>query len=289
LPLATTALPREDFVVSDVAIAMPETTVDAKVRYLNPEWRQRADSPRIGSRESRRAATSFRDVPVHDARPGLAGGDIDLDHAGFTLTRHRSTCPDFRDEATVRASYFPEMTALIRRVTGAGHAFVRSHLVRTETPIDFNDGYARFVHCDYNIRRLEEIALGVLVAQGVEPRANWTYAMYNTWQPFDHPVQKNPLAMIDARSLPFEDVIDYYYTGRGIESMTAAPVYNRAHRWCYVPGMQTDEVLVIKQLDPRPGRSVYCPHTSFDLPGSDGLLPRRSIETRLLAVFEDAD
>lgn len=271
-----------------IARAMPESAVGARVRYLNAEWREREDRPRIGSRESRRAATSFRDVLVHDARPELASGEIDLARAGFTLTHNRSRCADFRDEAAVKATYHPEMTALIRRVTGADHAFVRSYLVRTEHPIDFNDGYARFVHCDYNIRRLEEIALGVLAAHGVEPRPNWSYAMYNTWQPFDHQVQKNPLAMIDGRSLPFEDVVDYFYTGRGIESMTAAPVYNPDHRWCYVPRMETDEVLVIKQLDPRPGGTVYCPHTSFDLPGSDDMLPRRSIETRLLAVFEDA-
>jgi hypothetical protein len=41
-------------------------------------------------------------------------------------------------------------------------------------------------------------------------------------------------------------------------------------------------------MDGRSGdRSVYCPHTSFDYIGDDvGPLPRRSIETRLLTVFE---
>lgn len=268
------------------AIAEPTTAVRAKVRYLKPEWRTRADSPRIGSRDSRRAATAFREVLVHDARPGLAAGELELDRNGFALAGNVSACTDFRDPATVKAMYYPEMRALIRRVSGADRVYVRAHLVRTETPTDFNDGYARFVHCDYNVRRLDELAETLLAAHAITPEPAWTYAFYNTWQPFDHPVQKNPLAMIDWQSLPFEDVIDYYYTGRGGESMTAAPVYNPRHRFCYVPEMTTDEVLVIKQLDRRPGRAVYCPHTSFDLPGSDGLLPRRSIETRLLAVFE---
>ena len=42
----------------------------------------------------------------------------------------------------------------------------------------------------------------------------------------------------------------------------------------------------MKQMDGRPGRSVYCPHTSFDdLTAAPDALPRRSIETRLMAVF----
>ncbi len=270
-------------VASDAAGA-----VEAKVRYIDAEWRDREDAPRIGSRESRRAATSFQDVAVHDVRAEHAAGEIDLDRSGFTLTGNRSKCSDFRDAAAVEAEYHPEMRAVIARLTGADHVFVRSYLVRTETPVDCNDGYARFVHCDYNVRRIEEMALEVLAAQGVEAKSNWTYAWYNTWQPFDNPVEKNPLAMIDWQSLPYEDVIDYHYTGRGLDSLVAAPVHNPAHRWCYFAGMDTDEMLVIKQLDSRPGRAVYCPHTSFDIPGSDDRLPRRSIETRLLAVFEDA-
>ncbi len=279
---------KEVFILNDQVIATPSTVVSAKVRYINAEWRDREDSPRIGSRETRRAVTSFQDVLVHDARPGLAAGDIDLDRSGFTLTENISSCADFRDEAVVKEQYYPEMIDLVRRVSGADHVFVRSHLVRTETPVDFNDGYARFVHCDYNFRRIEEMALEVLAEHGVTPRSNWNYVWYNTWQPFDHQVQKNPLAVIDWQSLPFDDVIDYYFTGRGSDSLAAAPVYGPDHRFCYFRLMETTEVLVTKQLDYRPGRAVYCPHTSFDVPGSDDMLPRRSIETRLVAVFEDA-
>jgi len=85
------------------------------------------------------------------------------------------------------------------------------------------------------------------------------------------------------------DVIDYFYTGHGQDSLVAAPVYNPDHRFWYFPLMETDEVMVIKQLDARPGRAVYCPHTSFDMRDAAlGALPRRSVEVRLLAVFEDA-
>ena len=55
---------------------------NAKVRYINPEWRDKAETPRIGSRETRRANTSFRDVAIHDARVRHAAGGLDLDQAG---------------------------------------------------------------------------------------------------------------------------------------------------------------------------------------------------------------
>lgn len=262
--------------------------VEAQVRYINAEWRDKAESPRIGSRESRRAATSFQPVEVHDARGRLNGGELDLDVNGFSLTHNHTKMSEFRNEERVKADYYPEMTDLVCRMTGATAAYARSHLVRTEKPIDFNDGYARFVHCDYNVRRIREMSEEVLEQYGVEPKPGWKYAWYNTWQPFDHQVQQNPLAVIDCQTLPREDVIDYYYTGRGNDSLVAAPVYNPAHRWCYFSFMNTDEVLILKQMDERPNRAVYCPHTSFD-DGSaaDDALPRRSIETRLLAVFED--
>ena len=42
-------------------------------------------------------------------------------------------------------------------------------LVRTEKPIDFNDGYARFVHCDYNVKRVVGMSHDVLRENGVDP------------------------------------------------------------------------------------------------------------------------
>ena len=274
--------------MSSAAFEMMEESVPAKVRYINADWKDKGESPRIGSRESRRAATSFQDVQVHDARPRLEAGELDLDRNGFTLTQHESAVNNYRDDEEVERVYHREMEALLCRVTGADHAFARSHLVRTEKPIDFNDGYARFVHCDYNMKRLQEMSEAVLETHGVEPQKNWKYVWYNTWQPFDNPVENNPLAFIDWESLPMDDVIDYYYTGRDNDSLVAAPVYSGAHKWCYFPEMTTNEVIVLKQMDGRSGdHSIYCPHTSFDYIGDDiGNLPRRSIETRLLTVFE---
>ena len=271
---------------------MTTASVAANVRYINTDWRDRDGAPRIGSRDTRRANTSFQQVQVHDVRAEITDGSIGLDDAGFTVVSHRSAMAagSFTDKAAVQEVYYPEMLALVRRVTGADQAFMSGHQVRTEVPPSFNEGYARFVHCDYHLGDRDKMAKEILAKQGIEPQPHWQYAWYNTWQPFDNPVQRNPLACIDVRSMPDEDIIDYYYTGGGSDNLVAAPVYNPSHKWCYVPQMETTEVLLLKQLDSRPGRAVCSPHSSFDDQTSPAdALPRRSIETRLMCVFENAD
>ena len=153
-------------------INLAANTVPAQMRYVNTEWKHTDEIPRIGSRETRRANTSFHDIRVHDARPGLASGAITLERNGFTLSKNPTACPDFRDEATVEKVYYPEVERVVRETTGADHVFIRSHLIRTETPIDFNDGYARFVHCDYNMKRLKEFSEEVLTGLRLEGRAD---------------------------------------------------------------------------------------------------------------------
>jgi len=260
--------------------------VPAKVRYINSEWKDSEEPPRIGSKESRRENTNYQDVTVLDARPRLDRGEIGLEKTGFMLTKNKTSCSDFKDEDVIRSKYLPEMLDLVCQLTGAKAAYHYGFLVRTEKPVDFNDGYARFVHCDYNVKRIVSMSHDVIRDNGAEPRENDTYAWFNTWQPFDNPAINNPLTFIDAASLSKGDVIDYYYTGRGRDSLVAAPVYNPSHRWYYFPEMKLDEVIVLKQMDQRPGKVMYCPHTSFDNPlGGDSKPPRRSIETRVVAVF----
>ena len=128
--------------MSSAAIEIIEASVPAQVRYINAEWKGRDESPRIGSRESRRAATSFQDVRVHDARPRLEAGALSIDRNGFTLTTNPTAVTNFRDEEQIEGIYHREMERLVEGVTGAHRAFARSHLIRTEKPIDFNDRYA---------------------------------------------------------------------------------------------------------------------------------------------------
>ena len=260
-----------------------------RVRYIDPEWRDRDEVPRIGDRESRHANTSYRDIVVHDAR--ASDETFGLDTSGFELVEHHTSAAT-ADEDTIRSRYRDEMLDVVRRIAGADRTYVLGHLVRTEDTSDFNTAYSRFVHCDYHVAVLDDMSVGLLRKRGVEPEPGWTFAWYNTWQPFDHVVEQNPLAMLDVRSLGAGDLIDYRYTGYAEHDDTdgglvSAPVYDPDHRWWYYPRMTPSELLLTKQLDPRPGRASQCPHTSFlDPTVPDDVPPRRSIETRVLAVFE---
>lgn len=264
--------------------------ISAKVRYLNSEWRDRDELAEIGSRETRRANTSFAEVAIHDARSRV--GELDLDVHGFVLARNRSACPDFHDDEAVRRSYYPEIEHLVRRLTGAERVFFMSHQVRTENPKSFNDAYARFLHNDYGVGRTDEIAKWVLADHGIafDDFRGYDFACYNTWQPIEREVQKNPLTLIDATTVDASDLVEYLYTGFGDANRSTMPVYSPRHRFYYFARMQTDEVIVIKQLDSRSGRATLCPHTSFDdLTSPADALGRRNIEVRVLCAFAGAD
>lgn len=269
-------------------------SVNAEVRYLNPEWKGRTDSPRIGDRTSRRANTTKRAVAIDDAR----GLDLGLDTSGFVLTRHESAVRDFRDEARVRDTYYREVGDVVRNMTGADAVFVYSHTIRTEDTSDFNVAYARFVHCDYSLAGAAERRRNALVKHraDLDPVRHWEFAWFNTWQPFEREVRRNPLAVIDARTLDLGDVLDYFYTGYqnkpGPETgameggaPSSMPVFNPDQRFYYFSRMQTDEMMVIKQLDTRPGRARGCPHTSFDLDAPPDAPGRRSIEVRMVCAY----
>ncbi len=264
---------------------MAQGSVSTTVRYLSSDWRNSDEIPRIGDRESRRANTSRQTVQIHDARQA---GPFDLDANGFTLLRHRSRCTSFRDPAVVHDVYYPEIEALVRAATGADLVHFVQHVVRTEDQSDFNNAYARFLHYDYNVREPEKEARGTIDKAGIELAAgrNWEFAFYNTWQPIDRAVEKNPLALIAGDSIRAGDVIDYYYTGFGNDGIGSMPIFNPDHEFFYFPNMQPDELLLFKQLDTRADRVRACPHTSFDDPGSAPDAPgRRSIEVRVLCAF----
>lgn len=257
-------------------------SVDAQVRYLNPEWKGRTEIPSIGDRQSRRQNTSKFPVTIQDGRNRHFG----LDTAGFLLTEHRSKVTDFHHSPSVEATYYAEIEAIIEHLTGADRVVVFQHVVRTEDRSDFNKAYARFVHCDYSVKDPRERSRAIFEAHGgLDPSIPWQFAWYNTWQPIEREVQQSPLAMIDTRSLAPGDLVDYYYSGFGDRLLSSMPVYNPEHEFFYFPRMQTNEMLVIKQLDSRADRATSCPHTSFDLEAPEGALGRRSIEVRLVCAF----
>lgn len=265
---------------------------EAPIRYLGKQWKGSSESAMIGDRNSRRENTELHVVPIIDCRYQIEEETLDLDREGFRLAKMSPATSDLRDSGKVETLYYAQIEALLRELTGADHVFPYQHQIRTEDSSDFNNAYARFIHSDYGMENKEKTASSALAEWGVDldRSKKWEFSWYNLWQPIDWEVQQNPLAIIDSTSLERDDLVGYYYTGdsdgRGQRFRSTMPIFNPAHRVCFFSRMQTDEILIFKQLETRPGRALSCPHTSFNDPSApNDALPRRSIETRTMCAF----
>ena len=259
-------------------------TVTAEIRFINPEWKHRKVPARIGDRTSRRANTTKHKVPIEDAR----GTETGLDMTGFTLISpqvQRDRLPRrFGGEIDLLpGSRQRSCSNLSARTRYSSHTII----LRTEDTSDFLRAYARFAHCDYDIADPASNRKRALAdrREALDASSHWEFAWYNTWQPVDRAAIRNPLALIDARSIDPNDILPYYYSGSYATGKGAIPLFKPNLRLCYFPRMTEKEVLVIKQLDTRPGRAIACPHTSFDIDAPPGTPARRSIEVRMVCAF----
>merc|ERR1712167_308867 len=107
------------------------------------------------------------------------------------------------------------MGGLMRKVTGAEHVLVMQHLTRSENPKEdakrsgmakFQHAYAGFPHLDIAVGRWSAKAehmcrqvlraLGKLSKEQILPE-NLDVAYMNLWKPYDRPVFRNPLVILD--------------------------------------------------------------------------------------------
>jgi hypothetical protein len=113
------------------------------------------------------------------------------------------------------------------------------------------------------------------------------FAIIQVWRAINQPIQSNPLALADARSVAVEDLLvaERRYPNR--VGQTYRLKYNPGHRWFYFPRMRRDEAIVFKVYDSEhDGRARFTPHTAFDDPATPaGAPPRQSIEVRAFAFF----
>ena len=70
--------------------------------------------------------------------------------------------------------------------------------------------------------------------------------------------------------------------------MTTMKHGNKEHRWHYLGDMGPGGVLVFKQFGSNGGMPAWrCGHTSMEIPGTENLPPRKSIEVRDLVGYWD--
>jgi hypothetical protein len=228
----------------------------------------------------------LQQVEISDGR----GQSFSLEENGFVFVEHKTAVKNFFDKAELESVYYPEVAALIRKLSGAKRVHVFDHTLRSG---DEAEREARLVrepvlsaHNDYTEwsgpNRVRET-----MGDEAESLLQRRFAIIQVWRAIDRPIESNPLALADARSIQAQDLLvaERRYPHR--VGQTYRLKYSPGHRWFYFPKMRRDEALVFKVYDSeKDGRARFTPHTSFDDPATPpGAPPRQSIEARALVFF----
>ena len=236
--------------------------------------------------------TERHTVLIQDMRP--IADTLSLDREGFELRRHETAVADLYDDDAIERRYFPEIEALLRAATGASRVVVFDATRRSDggTGARNRDGLrgpASRVHVDYTEKsgpqRLKDLLGEAEAARLVAAGAR--IVQINVWRPIRGPVPRSPLALADAGSIRFQDLVatDQVFPDRVGEIYHLA--YDPGQRWYYAPLMTPDEVLLIKGYDSLSDRARFTPHGAFDPPDvAADAPPRESIEVRTLVVIE---
>jgi hypothetical protein len=121
------------------------------------------------------------------------------------------------------------------------------------------------------------------------------WVMFSIWRPLAT-VQRSPLAIMDPRDLKGSSSLPRVYRKRPgflpeykSTNLLPRPPKAEGHRWYWLPEQEVDEVYAIKLYDSdgakEAGPVLGAPHSAFELEGTDGLPPRRSVELRAIAIW----
>jgi hypothetical protein len=263
--------------------------VNATLNYLKYEGsRPVIDATRATAGQPPAIPTVSQSVLIRDARSEAVPHS--LDGSGFELLSHRTAMQDFADETLIREIYYPETEQLLMRATGADKVVIFDHAKRLDTVQAPSGGVVppvRGVHCDQTFVSGPRRVRDHLPPDEAERRLQGRCAIINVWRPIGAPVFTAPLALCDARSIAFDDIVpaDFVYPDKTGEVALFRP--NAAHRWFYFSHMRPDEVVLIKIYDSlEDGTARLSAHTAFDDPTTRAdAPPRRSIEVRALVFW----
>jgi len=227
-------------------------------------------------------------VTIRDGR--VIAKELSLDREGFIFVQHDTKMRDFYDEAEIRAVYYPEIEQLVKETSGAKRVLVFDHTLRSADSAMREakqiSGPVRNAHNDYTEwsgpQRVRD-----LLPDEADELLKRRVAVVQVWRPIRHAVEREPLAIADARSIGTRELFpsSRVYPDRIGEVYHCA--YNPEHRWYYFPKMQPDEAIVFKTFDSaKDGRARWTAHSAFDDPTSrPDAPPLESIEMRTLAFF----
>jgi hypothetical protein len=257
-------------------------TVDTGEKLVNETF---------GPNNIRRRKTGVHELKPMSVRNGrLPANETSLEKNGFLLVEHKTKVSDFFDPKQLESVYYPEVEELIKQQSGAQRVVIFDHTLRSGDEAEREEKLIRepvlSAHNDYTEwsgpNRVREF-----LPDEAEDLLTRRFAIIQVWRAINQPIQSNPLAVADARSVAMEDLVvaERRYPHR--VGQTYRLKFNPSHRWYYFPEMRRDEALVFTVYDSeKDGRARFTPHTSFDDPSSPPNAPaRQSIEVRAFAFF----
>jgi hypothetical protein len=227
-------------------------------------------------------------MPIRDGRP--LRDSFSLDAAGFELADHPTAMRDFFDPEELRRVYYPEMQRLIAARSGAARVHLFDHTLRTgdeevRQALKIREP-VKSVHNDYTEWSGPQRVRDFFPAEAGDLLKH-RFAIVQVWRAINRSIERDPLAIADARSIARPDFIaaERRFPDRVGEIYQFE--HNPGHRWYYFPKMRRDEALVFKVYDSaRDGRARWSMHTSFEDPTTPpDAAPRESIEIRAFAFF----
>jgi hypothetical protein len=266
-------------------------SVRAELNYLVPmrerAYRYEEAPPGAPETNMRYHAQS---VGIENAR---IGAPPSLEREGFAFETHETAVCDFFDADEVARVYDAEVEALLKARTGAARILIFDHTLRRHMPAEEDRlGGVRLpaihVHVDYTEKSAPQRVRDLLPGEA-DRLLEQRFAFINMWRPIGDTVRDAPLALCDARSVHPRDLVpaDLIYKERTGEIYYVT--FNARHRWLYVPEMEADEVILLKNYDSaKDGRARFTPHAAFlDSTAPAWAPPRQSIEVRAIAFFDD--
>ena len=268
---------------------MPET-ITVEIPYTADSGEKLVNET-FGPNNIRRSRTGSDDRKRMTIRNGRLFGDrLSLDEQGFVFVPHLTQVADFFDAEQLKSVYYPEVELLIRRESGASRVVIFDHTLRSGDETERETKLIRepvlSAHNDYTEwsgpNRVREI-----FPDEADELLKRRFAIIQVWRAINQPIQANPLALADAKSVAMDDLVvaERRYPHR--VGQTYRLKYNTNHRWYYFPEMRRDEAVVFKVYDSATdGRARFTPHTSFADPNTPAGAPaRQSIEVRAFAFY----
>jgi hypothetical protein len=249
---------------------------------------------------------SFRphQVIVRDARPYR--DTLRIDETGFAFVKQKSSV-DLEEvfdanltaqpiATGVTAIYEREIADFLQETTGAREVFRRMGGLVTRTSkrganIKTKAYPANFVHLDFTDKASRQFLEWTLESEGRTVAPFRRFCVYQVWRAITPGPQDTTLAVCDGSSVPVSHglVVDSilgpeHLPGNRFDSRMCR--YAPEHKWWYLSDMEPDDLIVFKSFDSEMPHVMNAMHTAFDNPlGQDGV-PRRSIESRFIALYD---